>query len=156
MKITAEGLKTFLERVVQEITSGDSLEGSIAWSALVGGEYDLACTMRVGNLQGQGGMRMIEGEIEPSVGDGAAVARISRLDAWLESRGLPLTWEGPLDHWRWIHRDQHTGRYTHTSIACEHHMSSRLIKGLRRAGFIIRWDRATTTQRAAALALETR
>jgi hypothetical protein len=80
--------------------------------------------------------------------------RLAHLDAWLASRGLPPDWTGDLDCWRWIYRDSRNGRMTHSAITTDAKMSSRLVKSLRRAGYIIRWDRATPEQRTAALALE--
>lgn len=77
-------------------------------------------------------------------------SRLAVLTAWLESRGLPAEWTGPLDAWGWV-------------LLADVWIDSDVIgwsagDGVdadeqRADGAWVRWDRATPEQRAAALAL---
>lgn len=59
-----------LEDVSRRVQSGDSLEGSVSWAipedeAAPAGSFDVLASYRVGNREGQGGMRMIRREDPP-------------------------------------------------------------------------------------------
>ncbi len=61
-----EALIDVLEDILERVRVGDSFEGHITWSLpeAEGADprsFDVLAAYRVGNLQGQGGMRMING-----------------------------------------------------------------------------------------------
>ena len=59
-------LVAVLKDILDGVQSGDTMEGHISWAlpedASAGADtYDVIACYRVGNLQGQGGMRMLDG-----------------------------------------------------------------------------------------------
>ena len=57
-------LVTVLTDILDRVTRGDSLEGNVSWmipedEGAPAGSFDVTAAYRVGNLMGQGGMRMI-------------------------------------------------------------------------------------------------
>lgn len=89
-----------------------------------------------------------------------ALERVGYLEAWLESRGLPKDWTGPLDAWAWLVWGLDNHRVVGVVITASIRSSDVLgevsnifpnVKAL-----VIRWDRATPEQRAEAIAAEMR
>lgn len=66
---TQQDLIAYLADILDRVKTGDSMEGSIEWTLPGEGDPQDAYAMvrasyRIGNLQGQGGMRMV-GAIDP-------------------------------------------------------------------------------------------
>jgi len=66
---TVEQLLDVLEDVRAAVAEGDSFEGFVAWSMpdpdepeLAGADFGLVARYRIGNLQGQGGLRVFQGD----------------------------------------------------------------------------------------------
>lgn len=74
-------------------------------------------------------------------------SRLGYLNRWLESRGLPLTWDGPLDAWGWVVYD-----YDGNVIGYDHEESGRCPPG--DTMLMERWDDAPASDRAEALRIE--
>jgi hypothetical protein len=54
-----------LEEMARDVRMGDSFEGTFAYEMQRDGSFKVRAAYRVGNLQGQGGMRLIEEPSEP-------------------------------------------------------------------------------------------
>jgi hypothetical protein len=63
VKVQTQELITILDDIRQRIQAGDSFEGHLSYTYLDGecdaGDFFINATYRVGNLQGQGSMRVI-------------------------------------------------------------------------------------------------
>lgn len=72
MTFTKDKLASFLREIADLVETGDSLEGTITYTALNAtrelrpGEIELECAVRVGNREGQGGIRLIPRSDETS------------------------------------------------------------------------------------------
>lgn len=60
MNINRELLVKILKEIAAHVESVDSLEGSIEYSYSGSGEFSVLGTYRTGNLDGQGGIRVIK------------------------------------------------------------------------------------------------
>lgn len=60
-RLTKEQLVVILRDIAQRVAGGDSLEGNISYSVFEG-DFHVNGVYRLGNLQGQGGCRVIGGE----------------------------------------------------------------------------------------------
>ncbi len=84
MKISRDALLTTLNDVIERVRNGDSLEGRLAWSAVLD-DYELEAVYRVGNHDGQGGTRTLLAD--------PAVTRFANLgaafDYYAESQSVP-------------------------------------------------------------------
>jgi hypothetical protein len=84
--IPHEELVAVLEDITARVRAGDSYEGNITWSipedpAAPPTSVDVIASYRVGNLQGQGGMRMIGEWAEAPVHAGAVREQLVQLSA---------------------------------------------------------------------------
>lgn len=66
INISHDELVGILEDILTRVRAGDSFEGHITWSLPVAEDaeprsFDVITAYRIGNLQGQGGMRMLNG-----------------------------------------------------------------------------------------------
>lgn len=62
--VKREDLKKVLQDIAERVGEGDSFEGNLSYTGLTPGlerdEFEVSAAYRVGNLEGQGGMRIIE------------------------------------------------------------------------------------------------
>jgi hypothetical protein len=77
VNMTQDELATVLEDIVTRVQTGDSFEGNITYAIpedglAAPGSFDVMASYRVGNRQGQGGMRMIGRWVDAREGGGGA------------------------------------------------------------------------------------
>ena len=84
MKHSADQLAAILEHMAASVKAGDSFEGSIAYSCMADdlgpGEFSVDGGYRIGNLEGQGGYRLL-GDREPPSTTTIAMTK----DLWVDA-----------------------------------------------------------------------
>ena len=80
--------------------------------------------------------------------------RLDYLNRWLESRGLPLTWKGKMTAARFIAIEERVINPDSADAYCESYITGAYIGEEYRWAGDIRWDRATSEQRAEALKID--
>jgi hypothetical protein len=85
VKISKEEFVSLLERLVESVRGGDSLEGRLQYREVGDGQFEVGCCYRVGNSEGQGGVVPLAPKLAPTPGERKLVEKLAMLRTRVES-----------------------------------------------------------------------